>query len=244
MTTMNHSEADTVALLVALLDAQAPFVHTRFGDGDVFFMSSTGPTLTADGEHWSPRLATQLYESWETLAAHPGRLLVGDVNTYAVSDGCEEQWAQAVAAAEQIRGGPLELVHIEALRVTMGAALPFYLAARADWRRKVFVGPERLRGAARMLNADHVHVPLRTAHADVVRLLNELRLIWPQVVFFAAGRGGKILQGMLAADHPDVTQVDVGSGLDILFTPLRRGTDRLADPAELRAQYRAAGLQV
>lgn len=242
------NESETIDLLVSLLDAREPFLHVRFGDGDVMFATGTGSRMTGDGEQWTQHLSDRLAMAWRNLAFHDGLLLVGDVETYAVSDGVEKEWLDLVQEAEEIRGRPLEFVHMEALRVSFGYALPFYVTAARDDRWKVFVGPERLAGAAAMLGADHVPVPLQFAH-DPAHVLRVVQLLTsrplgrgPEVAFFAAGRGGKIMQSWLSMDAPALTQVDVGSGLDILFTDLRRGTDRDADPDALRGGYRAAGL--
>lgn len=236
------TETETVDLLVSRLEAREPFVHVRFGDGDVFFATGTGPVLTGDGEEWTPWLQERLRAAWRSLALYPD-LLVGDVDSYLVSDGCEAQWRELVDEAEAIRRAPLNLVHIEALRAGLGYALPFYLAVAADRRRKIFVGPSRLAGAAEMLDAYHVHVPLRVAHEaadEIVEAVDDLF----ELALFAAGRGGKIMQAAFALRAPSMTQVDVGSGLDILFGGVTRGTDAGIDAATVRASYRAAGLRV
>lgn len=240
------TEPETIERLVAFLQDDAPFIHVRFGDGDVFFLTGTGPKLTADGEEWSESLSRRLADAWEQVAGSGCRVLLGDVESYDQSDGCEEQWHRILVEYRKIAGGnEPTLVHMEALRAGRGHALPFYQAVAQDERRKVFVGPERLAGAARMLGAQHVAVPLHVAHEgaeDNAALI--AHVFDPQVVLFAAGRGGKIMQGYLAAARTDLVQIDVGSGLDVLFTDLRRGTDGSVDVEGLRATYRDAGLEV
>jgi hypothetical protein len=237
------TEAETIARLVGLLEARTRFVHVRFGDGDVFFATGTGPKLTGDGETWSPLLRARLQAAWRRFAVAPN-LLLGDVGSYDVSDGCEAQWQALLAALILLRGVEPELVHIEALRAGRGHALPFYAAAAQDRREKVFVGPERLAGAARMLGAAHVLVPLAVAHEDAHRVAQIVAAGEYEVAFFAAGRGGKIMQAILTETAPWLTHVDVGSGLDVLFTDLRRGTDRGVDVEKLRSEYLDAGLAV
>jgi hypothetical protein len=235
------TEAETIARLVGLLEAGTRFTHIRFGDGDLFFATGTGPKLTGDGETWTPLLQGRLQAAWRRIAVTPN-LLLGDVGSYDVSDGCEPQWQALLAELILLRGVEPELVHIEALRAGRGKALPFYKAAAADRRAKVFVGPERLAGAARLLGAAHLLVPLAAAHEDAHRVAQIVAAGEYEVAFFAAGRGGKIMQGLLTETAPALTQVDVGSGLDVLFTELRRGTDRGVDVEKLRGEYRDAGL--
>lgn len=235
------TEAATVALLTAFIEERRQFVHVRFGDGDVFFATGVGPKLTGDGETWTPLLSGRLMAAWRRVAVAPN-LLLGDVSSYDISDGCEAQWQDLLAELIVLRGIDPELVHIEALRAGRGRALPFYTAAAADGRRKVFVGPERLNGAARMLDADHVVVQLHSAHEAATQTALDIAAGGYEVAFFAAGRGGKIIQSLLTETAPTLTQVDVGSGLDILFTDLRRGTDSGVNIEALRGEYRKAGL--
>jgi hypothetical protein len=240
------TERETIDRLIHLLHDGDPFVHVRFGDGDVFFATGTGPKLTADGEEWSVDLMRALRKAWQMLAFAKQPLLVGDVESYEVSDGCEEQWHVLLAEATTIRGDAPELVHIEALRVGRGYALDFYEAVAADTRRKVLVGPEYLSAAAAMLDAEHIEIPLRVSHEHVDQVVRDIAYerFGFGIALFAAGRGGKIMQGRLAIDDPGLVQVDVGSGLDILFGGVRRGTDARVDPDAVRRTYRRAGLLV
>lgn len=240
------TEPETVALLVRLLNEHNPFVHVRFGDGDVFFATNTGPKLTADGEEWTPHLRAQLMEAWRKYARTP-RLLLGDLETYDVSDGCEHEWNGLRSMLEEYRADrlpddPVTWVHMEALRAGRGHALPLYQGVSAFTGHKVFIGPERLHGAARMLGADHVVVPLHKAHEHAVDIAVQTQFLTPDLCLFAAGRGGKIMQAVLASLMPWAMQIDVGSGLDVLFTDLRRGTDGQVDVETLRHEYRQGGL--
>lgn len=238
------NEAETVALLCELLYTREPFAHVRFGDGDVFFATGTGPVMTADGEEWSPELAGRLLEAWSALG-RAKTLLLGDLRSYAVSDGCESQWDRLVASLLKQRPAdmPLTWVHMEALRVGFGHALPFYEAVRSDTRRKVFVGPDRLIPIATLLGCVHIPVPLGTAHKVAEEQAAAVFGVAAEVALFAAGRGGKIMQSILSHESPGLTQIDIGSGVDLLIKDgVRRGTDLGVDRAEVLGQYRLAGL--
>jgi hypothetical protein len=239
------TEPETIALLINLLAEGDPFCHVRFGDGDVFFATGTGPKLTADGEEWTRGLQWQLLNAWERLCITRHRLLVGDVESYIADDGCGHQWSVLREYGGWRRGEPLELVHIEALRCGLGFALPLYLAIANDPRPKFYVAPERLAPAARMLNAEHVVVPLRTAWQDYVfEHAPSTRYSHDAIILLSCGRAGKIIQGQLChGGHPFV-QIDIGSGLDLLFTDLRRSTDLGLKVEPLRAFYREAGLEL
>lgn len=235
------TESETVQLLVDLLAKGEPFCHVRFGDGDVFFATGTGPKLTADGEEWSRDLQLALLEAWSRCCMTENRLLVGDVNSYVADDGCGYQWEILRAYGGFCRGEPLELVHIEALRCGWGHALPLYLAIANDTRPKFYIAPAGLAPAAEMLGAEHIEVPLREAWKTADYMIK-----WfpdDSIVLLSAGRGGKIIQGHLCHEHLPVTQIDIGSGLDLLFTDLRRSTD-FGSPDYTRASYRQAGLKL
>jgi hypothetical protein len=241
------TEQDTIRLLVDLLAARDPFVHVRFGDGDIFFMSATGPQMTADGEEWSPGLQAKLVDAFGRCVDCVPRLLLGDIETYDVSDGCEDEWLVVLPEADMRRDGPVELVHMEALRAARGHALPLYKAIADDPRRKMYVAPDYLRGAATMLGADLFPVPLRTAYLHAGEAAHAIASGGYEVALFSAGRGGKVAQGMLACRADDLVQIDVGSGLDLMFGGVRRGTDAgvTDDRIEaLRQEYRDAGMAV
>jgi len=246
---MRHNEQETINLLTYLLWEKKPFCHVRFGDGDVFFATGTGSKITADGEEWSRDLQLDLLTAWDRCMTTNHRLLVGDINSYIASDGCEHEWDVIRRYGEYRRGQPLELVHIEALRCGLGYSAPLYAAIADDPRRKVYFAPERLRPAAEMLGAELIPVPLHVAWKEIATsILQKLYVGLPfgldMIVLISAGRGGKILQEKLCHDQHPWTQIDIGSGLDLLFTDLRRSTDLGINVEEIREQFRAEGLSV
>src|SRR5262249_55703044 len=146
------------------------------------------------------------------IAGYADRLLLGDCSTYAVADGCEREWADALSVLEWTRGPkPYTFVHMEALRVGFGHALPFYEAVRDYPERKVYVAPERLRPIAERLGCELVPCPLETSHEHARRLADAVAQESPRLVVVSAGRGGKLLQGKLAGMYGwlGCAQVDV-----------------------------------
>lgn len=240
------NELETVNMLVKLLQGREPFVHVRFGDGDIMFMSGTGSVITGDGEEWSRDLQSGLLVSWLRLASYTqGFLLLGDVETYAVSDGVEKQWWMLRTIFDQLHAEyeppPVHWAHMEALRVGFGYARPFYEAFRDDPREKALVAPAHFEEIAQVLGCEHVEVPLHVAWQTASDTADYVRNF--EVAAFAAGRGGKIMQGILADTEPGLVQIDIGSGLDILLDEgVRRGTDLGLVRSELVREYREAGL--
>jgi hypothetical protein len=69
-----------------------------------------------------------------------------------------------------------------------------------------------------------------------------LLMVQPEVLLLSAGRGGKMIQSYVAAAMPMVTQIDVGSGLDLLIPDgVRRGTDAKVNRQKVLAEYRELG---
>jgi hypothetical protein len=236
------SEADTVDLLVGLLEKREPFLHVRFGDGDVMFATGVGSKITGDGEEWSPGLQNAMILAWFALVRAKTTLLVGDIETYDVSDGIEAEWRILRQAGEWLRGEPITAVHIEALRCSRPYAGLVYEAIRNDPRRKIYAAPYRLKPAADWLGAEHVPVPLRVAHEDAHLVVSQVVVQKPDVLLVSAGRGGKLIQSFVGEALPHITQIDIGSGLDMLIPDgVRRGTDGRVDRQKVLAAYRDIG---
>jgi len=236
------TEADTVDLLVGLLDTHEPFVHVRFGDGDVMFATGVGSKITGDGEEFSHELQQAMIGAWFLLMRAQVNLFVGDVESYDVSDGVEDEWNVLRRAGEWVRGAPLQTVHIEALRCSRPYAPLAYAAIRKDKRRKVYVGPERHAPLADWLGAIHLAIPLRVFYQEASLAMSQMLMLQPEVLLLAAGRGGKLLQSYVANAMPMITQIDIGSGLDLLIPDgVRRGTDARVNRQKVLAEYRELG---
>lgn len=236
------TEADTVDLIVGLLDTHEPFVHVRFGDGDVMFATGVGSKITGDGEEWSHDLQQSMITAWFMLAKAGVNLIVGDIESYEVSDGIEDEWRVLLRAGQWVRGADIQTCHIEALRCSRPYAPLAYSAIRKDTRRKIYVANERLKPVADWLGAEHLPVPLHVAHEQAPLVMSQLLMLQPEVLLLSAGRGGKMIQSYVAHAMPTVTQIDIGSGLDLLIPDgVRRGTDLRVNRPKVLAEYRELG---
>lgn len=236
------TEADTVDLIVGMLDKHEPFCHVRFGDGDVMFATGVGSKITGDGEEFSADLQQSMIAAWFALMRAKTTLLVGDIESYDVSDGIEDEWRVLRRAGEWVRGEELQTVHIEALRCSRRYAPLAYSAIRKDKRHKVYVAPERLKPVADWLGADHLPVPLGTAYEHAPLVMSQLLMMQPAILLLSAGRGGKMIQSYVSAANPNVTQIDIGSGLDMLIPDgVRRGTDAKVNREKVLAEFRELG---
>lgn len=101
----------------------------------------------------------------------------------------------------------------------LDAQKAFWSAIRERECVKVFVGPHRLRPAARMLKAEWVAVPLQIGWNDYPTMKPWLLAkAKPGAIFiFCAGMYSKVLIAELLAACPDISCIDAGSAFDPLF---------------------------
>jgi hypothetical protein len=97
----------------------------------------------------------------------------------------------------------------------------FWEAVRDSERPKIFVGPDRLFRAARMLGASHVRLPLVNAFSayEATRdCLAQLAARASSSIFiFCAGMPAKVWIADLLKERPSLTCLDAGSAFDPLF---------------------------
>jgi SAM-dependent methyltransferase len=226
------NEDDSAFLLTTLLAQRQPFTFVKFGDGDLQIMLGLGARNSCDGEEWSPELSEGLRWAWETLHATPNFYL-GDYMSGSFRPGdymYPDEYAQICTGRE------INWLHFEALIIhrLSPALLEFYEALVHDERSKVFVGPERLAGAAEMLGARHVLAPLATAHDDVERIVAEVDAAPWDIAALSAGRGAKIVEARIA--RAGKTVIDAGSAFDPLF--VGRTRSQQIDPKVARDYFR------
>lgn len=226
MTKEDHIfEADKgIETLTGYLKDKEPFAYARFGDGDIQFMYALRDGRTADGEINNPKLAIQLRKAWGLLSCHP-RALIGDFLS-CIDFGKAEEQAHFKEWQEMISWGNPKMVHIEApLLFRLSPALfSFYETIQKDTRKKLLVGPSRLRRATILLDSDFHEVELYSAYETVEDHIYKLKKHEAEVIFFCAGRSTKIMMAELLAYAPDKTYFDLGSGLDPIFVGKTRST--------------------
>ncbi len=112
------------------------------------------------------------------------------------------------------------------------AVQEFWRAVRESGKQKLFVGPARLAGAAKMLRAEHVEVPLVNAFGEYAAIRKRLmECVKPgMILVLSAGPTAKCLIAELLTVCPDITAIDSGSAFDNLCGFITR-TEML--PADL-----------
>ncbi len=231
----NLSADQTAALFAAKLRAREQFFFIRYGDGAIECIHERGRGRTCDGEKYSGQLGDALLDSWDRVLDNGAGVHVGDWLS-ASFDG-DYSSAYEIEYRELLSDRHPVMVHFEGLLLMRESAalVDFYRAVREDPRPKLFMGPRANAGAAGLLGADFLEVPMVDLFARVGDITHELRRHPFEILLWGAGMAGTIPAERIFAEHPDRTFINLGSALDPLF----RGKSRSQQisPARARALF-------
>ena len=176
------------------IETGLPVSFTKCGDGEIAAMSGE-IGANCDGHPYSPELGTALREAFRFLDALP------DVHVI--------QWEDQ----ERYQA----LIHHEGW--DLQDTRRFWLTARDCARPKVFVGPERLGGAATLLKAEHVVIPLANAFESNDRICHALlpKAQAGTIFIFCGGMPAKSWIAYLLNACPQISCFDAGSAFDPIF---------------------------
>ena len=220
--------------LTELIRLEKPFFFLRFGDGFLECVEKK-PGMTCDLEKYSEPLAESLLTAWYSVV-NRSDLILGDWQTAAFTAADEysryrEQYEALIFPHRPHR------IHFESLLLmrTSEALVNFYRTVRNDKRRKLFMGPEGNKGAADMLKADFLPVPMDNLYEyrkDIAQALHSRDF---DILLYGAGMAGNIPVITHAYGRDNVTYVNLGSAMDPLF----RGTSRRQQlpPSVLREMF-------
>jgi len=108
--------------------------------------------------------------------------------------------------------------HLLLLHDRSEALEEFYRALILSNRKKVFVGPAILSGAAELLRCEHhIEAPLRNAFQQYQAVNDSISNANGDVLLFCAGLASKVWIADEATRRPSSTLIDLGSALDPLF---------------------------
>jgi glycosyltransferase involved in cell wall biosynthesis len=174
------------------IKAQQPFSFVKLGDGERECMSGK-PGQNCDSQPYSLELARALASSYASMA---GKVHIVDF---------ENQKAFNLL--------------LNRTDNDMAAVKSFWETVSAQAVLKVFIGPERLRAAAKFLKAKFVPVPLIDSFSAVGHTCKQVfDLAKPGTIFvFSAGMASKILIAELLKRNSNITCLDAGSAFDPLF---------------------------
>ena len=176
------------------IEAGLPVSFTKCGDGELAAMSGE-IGANCDGHLYSPELGVALREAFAFLDTLP------DVHVI--------QWEDQ----ERYQA----LIHHEGW--DLQDTRRFWLTVRDCARPKVFVGPERLGGAAALLKAEHVVIPLVNAFESNDRICHALlpKAQEGTIFIFCGGMPAKSWIAYLLNACPQISCLDAGSAFDPIF---------------------------
>jgi len=188
------------------------FSFVKCGDGELACMAGSEGS-NCDGHLYSPELGRLLKESF--------RFLEGKANIVEWND--QENYNIMLHRKDN---------DLEGLR-------NFWMTIKESSRRKVFVGPERLKGVCELLDCEFIEVPLVNCFEYVTSggfILKTLSSVEKDAIYiFSCGMPAKILIADLIRTNPNITCIDAGSSFDPIFVGQTR-TEQ-ADQETLRRLY-------
>jgi len=219
-------------ILAEMVRRRVPFFFIRYGDGAIECIRGLGRGSTRDGEEYSPALGKLLLDAWNSVIGSPGAV-VGDWRS--ASFDARSEYSRYTEEYEQLLGDahPL-LLHFESLLLMRESEelVDFYRAVKEDPRKKLFMGPAGNAGAAAMLGAEFLEVPMTNLLLHTGRLSDELITRDFDVLLYGAGMAGTIPAARCFQKFPQRTFINLGSAMDPLF----RGTTRRQQLTTARAR--------
>ncbi len=176
------------------------FSFIKLGDGEIICMEGhEGHNI--DKHPYSKELGQALRDSFAYLSSLP--------NTHITSWTIGYKERQEALGFKQNADGRL-LIHQD----INYPKLNFFRALKDSPRRKIFVGPERLKEVVKFLNVDlFIEVPLINSWQTSFFFTPSDN----DILIFSAGMPSKVWIAKLLQKNPNITCLDVGSGFDPIF---------------------------
>ena len=185
------------------------FSFVKLGDGEQLAMQGA-EGANCDGHPYSPELAVDLKRAFRYFGTR------NDVVITKWKFGLDQELVKELGV-NPIGDHDLFLHRVNEITPSH---FNFYRAVKLSQRKKIFVGPARLRGVIDFLNIDEfIEVPEVNAYATVGGLswaLNS-QITRNAIFLFSAGMPAKIMIANLLRSGTPITCIDLGSALDPLF---------------------------
>lgn len=191
-----HFIGKLVDMLIEKLKSRWAFIFVKRGDGEIACMNGA-PGSNCDGHPYTPELGARLRSAFDFL------------KQYAYIVEFEDQ---------QIYNSLMFRTDVDLLDVYR-----FWKAVQTCGRPVVFVGPKRLEGVCKLINAKFVEAPQLNAYAAYDDILSRLLdHVQDDAVFvFSCGMPAKVLIADLVRYNGTVTCIDAGSAFDPMLGQTR-----------------------
>jgi hypothetical protein len=189
-----------IRLFTEFLRNNLPFAYTKLGDGELLCMNGHQGT-NSDGHHYTADLAEELRKAFTILFSR---------------DDCYiGKWTEPWCELIDNYPPPRHWVEFNLLNPNdhpTPEILEFYAALKHLGKNKVYIGPEVNAPVAKMLEAEHLVIPLINCWQVQRETEKQLAEMQPEVLITTCGMAAKPL--IADAIQRGITCVDVGTFLD------------------------------
>ena len=196
------------------LEKNIPFSFTKFGDGEIicilkFFKEGDS---NCDYQSYSEKLSNKLVESLN-FYSNKENVFIGEWN---FGDYYEGKFKDFLKENDiKLNYVPYSsLLHIEG--ANLKNLKSFYLQLK-NIKNKIYVCPQKLNIAKRLLNCDLINVKENEAFSDYEQIKDHLLNNNYDVYLYSCGLMSKVLIADILKEKPNTTHIDIGSGIDNLF---------------------------
>jgi len=224
---------ETLSLWTNFINSKTNFSFIKFGDGEFFCMMGA-PGTNCDQHPYTKELGDKLLAAWNFFSTcdleniyiaewgdQPGSFGTPQniVPRQNLNNPVFDFFNQLMS---QRKKHNFKLVNFEiVLQNTLTTEkYNFYKSIKNSKRKKIFIGPERLKNVQSFLNVDlHIQIPLLNSFTKYDKILSAcLDIIEDDTIFiFSSGMPTKSLISDILNYKNNITCIDIGSGFDSLF---------------------------
>ena len=184
-----------------MIEMNENFTYVKQGDGEIFCMQGK-EGQNCDGHLYSRELGDALISAYTFLNTLPNSYI-----TSWIGENCP------VESKANVDGNIF--LHND---ITV-EKYDFFQTLKYSNRKKIYIGPDRLRGVINFLNIDeYIEVPVCNSFYYNFNIIPEDNAIY----LFSSGMPSKVWIAKLLMDNRNITCIDIGSGLDPIFFGISR----------------------
>ena len=193
----------TIKDFKGMIERSENFSFIKQGDGEIFCMRGDAGG-NCDGHPYSKELGEALKDAYTFLNKLP--------NSY-ITKWDEEELESPVVSKGNVGGDTF--LHNDVSQ----DKFDFFKTLKFSKRKKIFIGPSRLKGVISFLNIDeYIEIPIINSFTFDFNTIPEDNAIY----LFSAGMPSKVWITKLLKMNQNITCIDIGSGLDPLFHRITR----------------------
>jgi len=193
------------------------FSFIKYGDGEFNCMMGLSG-LNCDKHPYTKELSDKLYDSWYFLSSLDN-IYISLWHTMSFYD-------ELLSKTKNIKANLIETGYEILLQNNLTEnKFNFLKSIKETNRKKIFIGPNRLKGVIDFLNINFfIEVPLINSFSEYEKVLNEIytHIQDYSIFLFSSGMMTKSLIHKILEKNRNVTCLDIGSGFDSIFVGLTR----------------------